>query len=85
MTSYNIYAIVRYSSEQPKLSSSLSMNAHMKKKGDVVRFQQSGVTVRGEIEGFLPQGDYTVKLLDDAPGLPAGTIISLMAGNILAG
>jgi hypothetical protein len=45
------------------------MNAHMKKKGDIVRFKQGGTLVRGEIEGLLPGGDYTVILLDDTPPL----------------
>ena len=38
-----------------------------KKKGDIIRFKQFDKEVRDRVEGFLPNGDYTVELLDDAP------------------
>ena len=52
--------------------------------GKIVRFIQFDKEVHGKIEGILPNGDYTVELIEDAGILPKGTVISVVAEKILS-
>ena len=54
-----------------------------KNKGYIVQFKQFGKIVQGKVEGFLGV-DYTVELLEDAPPLRKGMIISVEASKILS-